>query len=112
MGSSWDLHNEGSFEMFLLIYFLYISGATENPMTLIISILDNQEITKKNHRSQDQLLTLKMGNVKLSCKMMFPLMTKRTVYTSMASITKVWFYIWCNLAAAMSSNDNLVLLVL
>ena len=112
MGGSWDLHNEGSFEMFLLIYFLYISGATENPMTLITSILDNQEITKKNHLSQDQLFTLKTGNVKLSCKMTFPLMKKRTVYTLMASITKVWFYIWCNLAAAMSWNNNLMLLVL
>ena len=91
MGSSWDLHNEGSFEMFLLIYFLYISGATENPMTLITSILDNQEITKKNHLSQDQLFTLKTANVKLSCKMTFPSMTKRTVTLQWLQLLKFDF---------------------
>ena len=57
MGNSWDLHNEGGFEMFLLIYFLYISGATENPMTLITSVLDISKLTKQNHLSQGQLLT-------------------------------------------------------
>ena len=98
--------------MFLPIYFLYISGATENQMTLITSVLDISKLTKKNHLSQINWSPKRREMSNWIVKMTFPSMTKRTVYTSMASITKVWLYIWCNLAAAISWNINLMFLIL